>query len=316
MLRLALTTLGIALAACGSAGAMPVTEPSAGVCFGAAARDPRHDPCRHPKPTRAVYPVPRDAQIAPAAPCLPIGQADLVTDCAFGRLDATATGTVALVGDSHAAAWRAALEVVAQAQGWRGLSITRDGCALSLALRNTAEPARSQCLTWSREVVAWFKRHPEIATVFVSSLATNKRVLVPPGGDRFAAEARGYHRVWKALPRTVKHIVVLRDVPRVHDTTLACVRRAMRRHGWPGPACSVSRRHGLVADAAAAAARAWPTRRVQLVNMTPFFCGRHRCLPVVGGALVYKDGHHLTTVFSTTLGPFVLRRVRALAAAW
>ena len=50
--------------------------------------------------------------------------------------------------------------------------------------------------------------------------------------------------------------------------------------------------------------------------MTPFFCSRHRCLPVVGGALVYRDGHHLTTVFSTTLGPFVLRRVQSLMAAW
>ncbi len=43
-------------------------------------------------------------------------------------------------------------------------------------------------------------------------------------------------------------------------------------------------------------------------------CGRRTCLPVVGGALVHKDETHLTRVFATTLGPYLLRHVdRAFA---
>jgi hypothetical protein len=46
--------------------------------------------------------------------------------------------------------------------------------------------------------------------------------------------------------------------------------------------------------------------------MTRFMCDRDRCYPVIGGALVYKDQHHLTSVYATTLGPYLLRKVNRL----
>jgi len=45
--------------------------------------------------------------------------------------------------------------------------------------------------------------------------------------------------------------------------------------------------------------------------MTRFMCDRRRCFPVVGGALAFKDGQHLTDVFATTLGPYLLRSYHA-----
>ena len=45
------------------------------------------------------------------------------------------------------------------------------------------------------------------------------------------------------------------------------------------------------------------------MNLTPFMCGRAKCFPVVGGALVHKDVTHLTRAFARTLGPFLLRRL-------
>jgi hypothetical protein len=35
---------------------------------------------------------------------------------------------------------------------------------------------------------------------------------------------------------------------------------------------------------------------------------------VIGGVLVHKDDHHLTVVFATTLGPYLLREVNRLVA--
>jgi hypothetical protein len=49
---------------------------------------------------------------------------------------------------------------------------------------------------------------------------------------------------------------------------------------------------------------------VQVIDLTHFMCGRRRCFPVVGGALVHKDPTHLTRVFATTLGPYLLRRLK------
>jgi hypothetical protein len=40
--------------------------------------------------------------------------------------------------------------------------------------------------------------------------------------------------------------------------------------------------------------------------MTRFLCSKKRCFPVIGGALVYKDDQHMTDVFGTTLGPYLL----------
>jgi hypothetical protein len=56
--------------------------------------------------------------------------------------------------------------------------------------------------------------------------------------------------------------------------------------------------------------------RVATVDLSRFFCGRARCWPVIGGALVYKDNHHLTQVYSRTLAPYLGRRIDALLASW
>jgi len=46
---------------------------------------------------------------------------------------------------------------------------------------------------------------------------------------------------------------------------------------------------------------------VRVIDLTPHFCDESQCFPVVGGALVQRDETHLTTTFSATLGPYVLR---------
>ena len=56
--------------------------------------------------------------------------------------------------------------------------------------------------------------------------------------------------------------------------------------------------------------------RVQVINLKRFQCSQHRCFPVVGGVLVHKDIDHLTQLFATTLGPYLLRAYNRLAAHW
>jgi hypothetical protein len=55
---------------------------------------------------------------------------------------------------------------------------------------------------------------------------------------------------------------------------------------------------------------------VQSIDMTRFFCDKRRCYSVIGGALVYKNIDHLTDVYATTLGPFLLQRVDDLVDGW
>jgi hypothetical protein len=235
--------------------------------------------------------------------------------CQFGVPPAGATATVALLGDSHAAHWRAALEVVAQAKRWSGLSIALSGCPFSTITRVLREPLLSDCIERNRKVPGWFARHPEVSTVFVSELSGAKW-LVPGGSDMFEDQVNAYVDAWNSLPPTVKRIVVIRDDFKGKPGTQRCVERALARHEAAGLLCKVPRRAAIDRDAAVVAAQRVGPQRAQVVDLTRFFCDRRWCYPVIGGALVHKDEHHMTTVFVATLGPYLLRAVDRLTESW
>ena len=280
-------------------------------CFGAASRDMRAG-CRNPKLARKVVPSPDEAVTSPNLPCRPLKAIGLVIPCEFGVPAAAARNTVALLGDSHAAHWRAALETVAQEFKWRGLSVTRSGCPLSKAVaRLTPASRRAQCVTWNAQVVSWLRANPTIHTVFVVA-HFDAHVVVRRGQSEFRAKMSGFARAWRSLPSTVKRIVVIRDTPKASASTLSCIRRALRRKGRAATACARSRPRALDRDAAISAAVKMRSNRVKTIDMTSFFCSRRRCYPVVGGALVYKDATHLTDIFASSLGPYLVRKLRAL----
>jgi SGNH domain (fused to AT3 domains) len=284
----------------------PLAEPR---CFGAASRNPRRR-CRNRALRLAVVPPPDEAILTPNARCAVISM-DVPYTCQFGVRAAIANRTVALVGDSHAAHWRGALEVVAQARRWRGFSLTRSGCPLSTAPPDLPRSRRRSCSRWRSAVRRWFGRHPEVQTVFVSQLS-GVGVRAPRGRNRREYQIQSYLRAWRRLPRTVRQIVVLRDVPFSTDDTPLCVERAMKRRRRAGLACAVPRDVAMRRDAAAEAAGRRGAPRVHVVNLTRHMCSPRLCFPVVGGVLVHKDKTHLTPLFAGTLGPFLLRRIERL----
>jgi hypothetical protein len=284
----------------------PLAEPR---CFGAASRNPRHR-CTNRALRLAVTPPPSEAVLSPNARCA-IVSLTLPYTCQFGVRKAIAARTVALVGDSHAAHWRGALEVAAQARRWRGFSLTRSGCPLSAAPPDLPKARRDSCTRWRRAVRGWFDRHPEVQTVFVSQLA-GAGVRVPNGRNRYEYTIQGYLRAWRRLPATVRQIIILRDTPVSTVNANLCVRQAVSARRRPGNACAFSRGRALRRDLAAVAARRPGMKRVHVFDLTRHMCSPRRCFPVVGGVLVHKDTTHMTPLFAATLGPFVLQRVAKL----
>jgi hypothetical protein len=284
-------------------------------CFGAAARDPQR-PCDNPRLRLRVRPTPSVATITPNAPCTPLEHLRLVAVCAFGVPADEAEDVVVIMGDSHAMHWRAALEVVAQREHWQGLSITRTACPYARVVKQVGQRRRRQCARWVRQIPAWFREHPEVHTVFAAELTSDKGVVGVDAARAFEAYARGYRAAWRALPRSVRHIVVIRDTPRSTDGTLPCVSRAMQRREPAGQVCAIPRAGAVPRDPAAIAAGRMHSSRVRVLRFTRQICDRRRCFPVVGGALVYKDRHHLTRVFATTLGPLLRRKFDALQRSW
>jgi hypothetical protein len=257
-------------------------------------------------------PTPSEAELDIGAGCTTKVLTSILWVCDFGPLKATRT--FGLVGDSHAGHWRPALATITTQNDWRAEAITRSGCPFSTAVADLPQPARSECIQWNHVVINWFKSHPQISIVFVSE-HSGAHFVVPKGRSPLATEEAGYIAAWAALPPSVEHIIVLRDTPLNTGMSFGCVQRAIIHHLRAGIACAVPRRKALLPDPAAVAAQRLHSARVQVIDLTPQLCSPRLCFPVVGGVLVHKDIDHLTNAFAATLGPFILRQLRALMAA-
>ena len=272
-------------------------------CFGAASRDPRH-PCFNPALRGVVIPRPADAPLLPDGACVPVLVTQVLSACAFGPGAPDARPTLALIGDSHAAHLRAAVAVAARARHRAARSLTRPSCPLTQAPPDLDGAARTLCIEWNRAVLQWLGRHRQIRTIVVSGYTLR------PGFEdaaRVAEKVRGIQAAWAALPDSVRHIIVVRDTPKATLGTMGCVEHALAHALHAALACALPRDVALQPDPAVEAAAALHSPRVRVIDLTRYMCGPQRCYPVVGGALVHRDDQHLTAVFATTLGPYLLR---------
>ena len=164
------------------------------------------------------------------------------------------------------------------------------------------------------QALRWLRRHREVRDrVRVGDLGLAR-------GSRAAAAqcetaVDGYLRGLDGrCRRRCGRVVVLRDTPegaRGHRRLRAAGDR--RPPAAPAPRCALPRSRGGGARPGRRGGRArYRTDRVRLADLTRFICDARRCYPVVGGALVYKDEHHMTTVFARTLWPYLARRVDRL----
>ena len=283
-------------------------------CFGAASMD-REPPCEDPSLNLTVLPRPEVARHAANFPCTVAEPQNPLNVCEFGVSSARAGATIALLGDSHAGNWRAAVQRVAEANRWHAVSLALSGCPYSRSTRVIPEPLRTRCTERNQQVPGWFARHPEVHAVFVAQIS-GVRWMVPPGQSQFETQVNDYIAAWNALPASVTHIIVIRDTPKAPLGTPQCIDRAIARHRPAGVACKMPRRAVMDPDAAAVAATRLRSPRVQLVDLSRYFCDLRWCYPVVGGALVQKDWNHISSLFMTSLGPYMERQVSALMASW
>lgn len=303
-----------AAAAPAAAAPDPVTQRP---CFGAASRDPAK-PCADPSLHGRIFPAPADAVLEPNAPCLPSGRTELLYPCNFGVRPVLYGGlgaTIALVGDSHASHWRAAVEVVATAKRQPAISIARSGCPFIDATVALPHLDRLACRSWNRELKTYLHSHGEISTLFVSARASATFVR-PRGRSNFETQVRGHMSLWRSLPDTIRHIVVLRDTPRSSAASALCVQRQYAAEGETAYSrCARSRAKALRTDAAVVAALRMRSPRVHAIDLSSFFCNARLCFPVIGGAAVYKDVDHMTAVYARSLGPYLLRAYDAILRA-
>jgi hypothetical protein len=226
---------------------------------------------------------------------------------------AHATRHIALIGDSHTFHWRAALNVVLQAQSWDGYVLTDSGCFFNEEVGGFSQG----CLDWYHRAQAWIRDHPEVDTIFLTSNADTP--LPPRAGQTYEqVKTDGFRRALLALPSTVKHVIVLRDLTRAAPGTFGCIAAAIAAGtSRLAPLCPVPRSVALREDLAVAAVKSLHDPRFEYIDLSRYVCSAVNCYPVVGGAQVNADIYgHLLTPFMRTLGPYLLRELRRREASW
>ena len=263
-------------------------------CFGAAASE-----CVNPALERIVFPDPSDAELMPDLRCRrarDYKRYEPVVPCYFGAQYLDGPPHLALIGDSHAMSFRSTADVAAHALRLKAISLTEAGCGFATEVDQGWPPVGKRCRRYTEQVLRWLGAHPSVHTVVLTSMSTR------------GYSEDGLRAIWSRIPSSVSRIFVVVDVPRVTHRTAGCVRAVRKRHAVSAKACPVPRDVALPHDPVIGAA-AEAEARVHLIDLTRFFCDAEQCYPVIGGAYVYRDTHHMNLVFAPTLGPYLLQEM-------
>ncbi|WP_152192667.1 acyltransferase family protein [Georgenia satyanarayanai] len=268
-----------------------------------------------PAAADAGEPVDSVASITPALADAPEDVADMYADgchqdqrsaevasCTYGDPDSDTV--VALVGDSHAAHWQPALDVLAEQNGWRLETYTKSSCIFAdvLTWDSSSDQPYDSCHAWQADVRARLvDQQPDVVVV-----SANGTYQLPGDGAPLSREesvpglAEGSAANWRALEESGVDVVAILDTPRLVVNAPECV----AQHQDDLSACALDR-DSAVARSGTPMLRAGAALvpEVDVVDLNEFVCPREDCVPVVGGVLTHSDSHHLTATYVRTLAP-------------
>jgi peptidoglycan/LPS O-acetylase OafA/YrhL len=227
-----------------------------------------------------------------------------VQGCVFG--DTAADRSVVLFGDSHAAQWFPAFEILAREQGWRLVTMTKSACpAVPLPVVDRRLRHPEECSNWR-----------ESAMDRIMALDTDLVVL--------ASAPRRYRQStskWqKAFDSTFRRLdsagiatLVLWGTPVSGQNIPHCLSRATVQRRDPIEACAVDRSAAMYTAPFKGAQRAASGRaHVRVADLSGYFCEDGVCDPVVRGAIVLYDDNHLTATMAERMAPTLAKYVSPL----
>jgi len=268
-------------------------------CFGAAAMVNRAK-CPDALTARPLVAVTKaDAPWAPQLGCQGVAGSDpAYWTCYWGK--GKPSRVVALVGDSHAEHWRGALQRIAKARNWKLIEIFSSGCPATEARSVIFEghPRDGEaCRTWTTKATAELRAcAPDD---IITTAYAQKNVYAPAGSG-----PDGFDRLWKQW-LGFSRVTVLRDIPTSANTSDP---QCLAINVGKPLICANLRSKALIDDDIMVAARAMRLR-VNLVDLSNYFCDQRLCYAVIGGASVYFDYDHMTMQYSASLASALLRQL-------
>ncbi|BBH17368.1 acyltransferase [Nocardioides baekrokdamisoli] len=225
-------------------------------------------------------------------------------ECTFGP--AAAPRTVALVGDSHAQQWLAALMGVAAQDGFRITTHVASGCNFAPVRQLGGNAAWIDgCQRWQAGTLARvIQERPDLVVLSNRTFLAIEGVSRKQAGGTYTTAATVVLRRFAAAGIPV---LVIRDAP----TPEVSIPQCLDAHHGNLAACDGTRAW-IRPDPWAAAVAATASPRVRLVDLNDHLCTATICPAVIGDMIVYYDDSHMTTTFNATLAPYLRPAIAAL----
>ncbi|SDT79560.1 acyltransferase family protein [Actinoplanes derwentensis] len=234
--------------------------------------------------------------------------------CVFG--DPAGTKSMYLFGDSHAAHWYPAMQLIARERGWKLMVRTKSACQAPLVRTYAVEFKRpyTECEQWRDGVLAEI-RQARPAMVVISSNGNNNGGLLDAAGNRIdegpaperdALWAAGWSATFRAIRNTDTKLVLIEDTPwpgkDVPDCLATHSEHAARCARPPGDSFAFPARQALVSEQARALG-------VTVIPTRPWFCTDQVCPAVVGNIVTWRDHSHISTRYAAMLVPLLSARL-------
>jgi peptidoglycan/LPS O-acetylase OafA/YrhL len=220
---------------------------------------------------------------------------------------------IALIGDSVANQYRAILAKAAPQRRWFVVTDLHGQCpwtATTMARSGTSDPYAA-CHEWGRTVLRDMvtKYKPDV-------VVTSERPVLGtpdhPAADptSFGEIADGMVRYWRQLAAHGIRVVAVKESPEPGRNIPDC----LSRPGNDAAACTAPTSTAIVRDTALDQAVARMGAGAELMDVNSLICRPKVCPPIVGNVVVYRDTHHLTQTYITSLAPYFLRALVATGA--
>ncbi|MBN1091662.1 acyltransferase [Blastococcus sp. TML/M2B] len=221
--------------------------------------------------------------------CLHISEENVDT-CRWG--DADATQSIAVLGDSFAAAWVPGLREEFVPAGWSVQSLTFGLCPNITALTLFEGEPFDGCVEHREWALEHILENPPTVVVMTHSW----RAQLQRGADRPSLYTEGLTEIVRRVQASGARVVVLGAPPgseslQTCPTSLNGPQDCLR-----GPAETFAPQ--MASERAVAAATG-----ARAIDPEPWFCVDDRCPTFVGSTPVYGDGQHLTAEYAQRIAP-------------
>lgn len=219
--------------------------------------------------------------------------------CSFGAPPDKAEREIALVGDSHAGMWMAALAQFAEAENIRVTTFLASACPATDATDSFATylpfDMREGCLKWREAASAAILANPAIDMVVTTSNAINHRTW--KDANWVDDDGSGFADLWTRFVEAGKKVVVIDDVPILRTALPECLARP---HPDVDP-CSRPASEVPESNAMSRGVARMQPGQVTLVPMRDVFCDDDRCHAIIGGIPAYMDENHISAPMARSL---------------